>query len=72
MASVIVKVAQSCPTLCDPVEILQARILKWVASPSPGDLPNPGTKPRTPTLPADSLPDESQGKPNPKPGSLQG
>ena len=32
-----VKVAQSCPTLCDPMdytdhEILQARILEWVAS----------------------------------------
>ena len=34
----IVKVAQSCPTLCDHVDykvhgILQARILKWVAFP---------------------------------------
>ena len=34
-----VKVAQSCPTLCDPMDyavhgILQARILKWVAFPS--------------------------------------
>ena len=33
-----VKVAQSCPTLCDPMDytvhgILQARILKWVAFP---------------------------------------
>ena len=29
-----VKVAQSCPTLCDPMDpILQARILKWVALP---------------------------------------
>ena len=33
-----VKVAQSCPTLCDPMdytvhEILQARILEWVAYP---------------------------------------
>ena len=33
------KVAQSCPTLCDPMDytvhgILQARILKWVAFPS--------------------------------------
>ena len=31
--------------------------------PSPGDLPNPGSKPRSPTLQADSLPDEPQGKP---------
>ena len=33
-----VKVAQSCPTLCDPLDytvqgILQARILEWVAFP---------------------------------------
>ena len=43
------------PTLCDPMDcsppgssvhgILQARILEWVAIPSPGDLPNSGTEP---------------------------
>ena len=48
-----VKVAQACPTLCDPMDykvhgILQARILEWVAFPSPGDLPNPGIEPRSP------------------------
>ena len=43
--------------------ILQARILEWVTFPSPGDLPNPGIKPRSPTLQADSLPAEPQGKP---------
>ena len=31
--------------------------------PSPGDLPNPGIKPRFPTLQADSLLPESPGKP---------
>src|SRR5574337_392253 len=31
--------------------------------PSPGDLPNPGIKPRSPELQADSLPAEPQGKP---------
>ena len=31
--------------------------------PSPGDLPNPGIKPRSPTLQADSLPTEPQGEP---------
>ena len=31
--------------------------------PSPGDLPNPGIEPRSPTLQADSLPSKSQGKP---------
>ena len=30
---------------------------------SPGDLPNPGIKPRSPALWADSLPAEPQGKP---------
>ena len=31
--------------------------------PSPGDLPNPGIEPRSPTLQEDSLPAEPQGKP---------
>ena len=31
--------------------------------PSPGDLPNPGFESRSPTLQADSLPGEPQGKP---------
>ena len=31
--------------------------------PSPGDLPNPGIKPKSPTLQANSLPAEPQGKP---------
>ena len=56
-----VKVAQSCLTLCDPMDctvhgILQARILEWVAFPPPGDLPNPGMEPRSPKLQTDSLP----------------
>ena len=52
---VCVLVAESCPTLCDPMDsslpgpsvhgILQARILEWVATPSPGELPHPGSKP---------------------------
>ena len=38
----------------------------WSAHPfpSPGDLPNSGIEPRSPTLQADSLPAEPQGKPN--------
>ena len=40
-----------------------ARILEWVPFPSPGDLPNPGIKPKSPGLQADSLPAEPQGKP---------
>ena len=61
------KVTQSCLTLCNALDstvhgILQARILEWVAFPSPGDLSNPGIKPRSPSLLADSLPAERQGK----------
>ncbi|XDA82799.1 hypothetical protein R6Z07F_012710 [Ovis aries] len=65
-----VLIAQSCLTLCDPMDciasvhgILQARILEWVTFPSPGDLPDPGIKPGSPTLQADSLPSEPPGKP---------
>ena len=62
-----VKVAQLCPTLYEPMayighRILQTRILEWVAFPSPGDFPNPGIEPRSPTLQADSLPAEPLGK----------
>ena len=64
-----VKVAQSCPTLCNPMDyrvhgILQARILEWPLH-SPEDLPNPGIQSRSPTLQVDSLPAEPQGKPEP-------
>ena len=44
--------------------ILQARILEWVAMPSPpGDLPNPGIELGSPALHTDSLPSEPSGKP---------
>ena len=64
-----VKVAQLCPILCDPTYytfhgILQARMLKWVAFPFSRGFPNPGIEPRSPTLQADSLPAEPQGKPS--------
>ena len=68
-----VLVAQSCPTLCDPVDysppsssvrgVFQQRILEWVAILFSGDLPNPGVKPRSPALQADSLPSDPPGKP---------
>ena len=41
----------------------QARILKSVAFPSPGDISNPGIEPRSPVLKVDSLPAETPGKP---------
>ena len=68
LSNLKVKVSQSCPTLCDPMNytvhgILQATILEWVAFPFSRDLPNPGIKPRSPTLQADSLPVEPQGEP---------
>ena len=44
-------------------EILQARILEWIPFPSPGDLPNPGIEPRSPSLQVDYFPAEPQGKP---------
>ena len=67
------EIAQSCPTLCNPMDcslpgssihgIFQARVLEWIAIPSPGDLPNPGIKPGSPALQADALPSEPPGKP---------
>ena len=35
--------------------------MEWVPIPSPGDLPDPGIEPGSPTLQADSLPTESEG-----------
>ena len=62
------EVAQSCPTLCDPVDcnllgfsihgILQARILEWIAISFSRDLPDPGIEPRSPALEADTLTSE--------------
>ena len=57
------KSLQSCPALCDPMDcnppgssvhgIFQARILEWVAMPSPpGDLPDLGIKPVSLASPA--------------------
>ena len=43
-------------------EILQASVLEWVAFPSPGDLPDPGTEPGSPALQADALSSEPPGK----------
>ena len=58
-----VKVAQSCLTLCNPMDlvhgILQARMLEWVAFP----FSRGSSQPRSLTLQADSLPAEPQGKP---------
>ena len=72
LMAVVCLVAQSCPTLCDPMDcsppgssvrgIFQVRILKWMPFPSPGDLPDPEIEPVSPALQADSLPAEPSGK----------
>ena len=54
------KVAQSCPTLCNSMDgivhgIRQARILEWLAFYSPGSLPDPRIEPGSPVLQVDSL-----------------
>ena len=65
--TVKVLVAQSCPTVCVPMDhhppgspvhgILQARILEWVAIPFSSAF----SQPRSPALQADSLLSESPG-----------
>ena len=65
-------VSQSSPTLCDHMDCsppgssvhgsLQARILEWLSFLPPGDLSDPGMKPGSPALQADSLPSEPPGK----------
>ena len=67
-------IAQSCPTLCDPMgynlpgssvyEISWARILGWVAISFSRDLPDPGIKPGSPALQVDSLLTEPPRKPS--------
>ena len=61
-------VAQSCLTLCDPVDcslpdssvggIYQARILEWVVISSSKGSSSPGIEPASPALQVDSLPPE--------------
>ena len=70
---VAVLVGQWCLTPCDPMTcsplgssvhgIIKAIILEWVAFSSPRDLSNPGIKPGSPSLQADSLLSKLPGKP---------
>ena len=82
------EVAQSYPTLCDPWTVAHqappsmgfSRQEHWsgLPLPSPGDLPDPGIEPRSPTLQADTLTSAPSGKPEeywsglpfPSPGDL--
>ena len=71
------EVAQSCLTLCDPMDCSLpgsfvhgfSRQEYWsgLPFPSPGDLPNPEIEPWSPALQADTLPSEPPGlNPSPK------
>ena len=65
-------VPQSCPTLCDPMDLAHQASLSmefsrqgfWSGHPFPslGDLPNLGTKSGSPALQAAALPSEPPGK----------
>ena len=65
-------VARLCLTLRNPIdysppgssvhEILQARIMEWVAVSFSRDLPHPGIEPSSPALQADSLLSQPPGK----------
>ena len=67
------EVAQSCQILCDPVDSSPpgsssmgfSRQEYWsgLAFPSPGDLPNLGIEPRSPSLQTEALTSEPPGKP---------
>ena len=62
------EVAQSCPILWDPMdysppgysihEFFRQEYWSGLPFPSPGDLPDPGIKPGSPSLLADTLPSE--------------
>ena len=65
--SIHVFVAQSYLTLCNPMDYRPMEFSRpeyWSGwpFPSPGDLPNPGIKSRSPALQANSLPAKPQGK----------
>ena len=66
--------AQSHPASCDPMNYSLpgssvnggfSRREYWsgLPCPPPGDIPNPGTEPKSPALQADSLPSGPSGKP---------
>ena len=63
-----VKVAQLCPTVCDPMDytvhgILQARIQEWVAFPFSRGSSQPRDQTQVSHIAGDSLPAEPQGSP---------
>ena len=68
-----VKVTHLCPTLCDSIDYIACQAplsmefstqeyLSRLPCPPPGDLPDPGTEPRSPVLRVDSLLSEPPAK----------
>ena len=67
------EIAQLCPTLCNPwtvahqalpsMEFSRQEYWSRLPFPSPGNLPDPGIEPRSPTLQADALTSVPPGKP---------
>ena len=65
---------QLCPTVCDPMDysppgssvhgILRQEYCSGLPFLTPGNLPNPGIKPRSPELQAESFTTEPSGKPS--------
>ena len=66
------EVAQSCPTLCDPMDrslhqappsmgFFRPKYWSGLPFPSSGNLPDPGIEPRSPALYTDALPSEPSG-----------
>ena len=67
MSKTCCEVTQSCPTLClhqAPLSMGFSRQGYWsgLPFPSPENLPDPGIKPRSPTLYTNALPSEPPGK----------
>ena len=68
-----VELLHSCLTQCDPMDgsppgssvhgLLQQECYSGLPCPPPGDLPDPGIEPRSPSLQAESLPLSHQGGP---------
>ena len=58
-----VKVAQSCPTLYNPMDYIVHGIMEWVAFPFSRGSSQPRDQSGSPALQADSFPAEPQGKP---------
>ena len=82
VGAVLCLVTRSCLTLCDPEDCSppgsfvhgnspRQEYCSGLPHPPPGNLPNPDTEPRSPSLQADSLPSKPSGKPMKTGGGTQ-